>query len=163
MKTLAALIVAVPLLAGCGFTPLYAEKGLGPALSSVEVVPTKGRLGYLMQEQLDDALARQRGEPARYRLTMTSNEIRTPRGLRVDNTATEYELNLTITYNLIETATGKVLRSGVAPVTVTYESSDAPYAGLAAQNDAQERAAIQAATLIRLDLSRYFVSETASR
>ena len=160
LKRLAPLLI-LPLLAGCGFTPLYAERGVGPALSSVEVIPPKGRVGYLMQEQLDDALARQRGEPARYRLTMTSNELRTPRGLRVDNTATEYELNLTVTYSLVENATGKTLRSGIAPVTVTYESSDAPYAGLSAQTDAQERAVIQAATLVRLDLSRYFAGEAA--
>ncbi len=154
-----ALLLILPVLTSCGFTPLYAERGVGPALSSVEVIPPKGRVGYLMQEQLDDALARQRGEPARYRLTMTSNEVRTPRGLRVDNTATEYELNLTVTYSLIENLSGKTLKTGIAPVTVTYESSDAPYAGLSAQTDAQERAVIQAATLVRLDLSRYFAGE----
>jgi LPS-assembly lipoprotein len=160
IKRLAPFLI-LPLLAGCGFTPLYAERGVGPALSSVEVMTSKGRVGFLMQEQLDDALARERGQPARYRLNISSNELRTPRGLRVDNTATEFELNLTVTYSLIENATGKTLRTGVAPVTVTYESSDAPYAGLSAQTDAQERAAVQAATLVRLDLSRYFAGEAA--
>jgi LPS-assembly lipoprotein len=154
-------LLAAPLLSGCGFTPLYAERGVGPALSSVDVVSPKGRVGYLMQEQLDDALARSRGEKARYRLTMNTNEVRTPRGLRLDNTATEYELNLTVAYTLVETATGRTLRSGVAPVTVIYQSSDAPYAGISAQNDAQERAVTQAATLVRLDLSRYFAGEAA--
>jgi LPS-assembly lipoprotein len=165
MKPLAlalALLTAAP-LAACGFTPLYAEPGVAPALSSVQVIPPKGRMGFLMQEQLDDALARRRGETPRYRLTMTADEIRTPRGLRVNNTATEYELSLTVIYTLVETATGKTVRTGVAPVIVTYESSDAPYAGLSAQTDAQERAATQAATLVRLDLSRYFASvETAT-
>ena len=93
---------------------------------------------------------------------MTANEIRTPRGLRVNNTATEYELSLTIIYTLVENATGKTVRTGVAPVIVTYESSDAPYAGLSAQTNAQERAATQAATLVRLDLSRYFASVPAT-
>ena len=157
IKRLAPLLI-LPLLAGCGFTPLYAENGVGPALSSVDVISPKGRVGYLMQEQLDDALARSRGEKARYRLTMNTNEVRTPRGLRLDNTATEYELNLTVIYTLVENASGRVLLTGAVQSLVTYESADAPYAGLMAQGDGQERAAAQAMSQIRLDLSRFFAN-----
>ncbi len=42
-----------------------------------------------------------------------------------------------------------------------YVSADAPYAGIAAQQDAQQRAANQAAVRIRLDLSRYFTRQAA--
>lgn len=163
MRRAGRLILLLPLLAGCGFKPLYGLEGVGPALSSVDVVAPKGRLGYIMQEQLDDQLAKSRGLPTRYRLTMETSETRTPRGLRVNNTATEYELNLTVTYALVDNATGQTVRTGVAPVTVTYESSDAPYAGIIAQNDAQERAATQAANLVRLDLSRYFAGQATAR
>jgi LPS-assembly lipoprotein len=152
-------VLAAPLLSGCGFTPLYAERsGVAPALSSVNVVEPKGRMGFQLREQLDDGLARNRDEAPKYRLALTAAENRTPRGVRVDNVASEYELDLTVGYTLVDNANGRVLLQGSLPSQVTYESADAPYAGLAAQSDAQERAAAQAATQIRLELSRYFAT-----
>ena len=144
-------------LGGCGFTPLYAESGgVAPQLRSVEVVAPEGRAGFLVREQMEDELARNRSGQARYRLTYTTNELRFPRGLRVNQIATEYELDLTVNYQLIEIASGKTVYTGSAPVHITYASADAPYAGISAQQEGQERAANQAAILIRLDLSRYF-------
>ena len=156
---LVAVLTAAPLLSGCGFTPLYATPtGVAPALSSVNVVEPKGRMGFLLREQLDDGLDRNRDETPKYRLALTANETRTPRGVRVDNVASEYELSLSIGYTLVDNASGRVLLQGSLPSQVTYESADAPYAGLAAQSDAQERAAAQAAAQIRLELSRYFAT-----
>ena len=144
-------------LGGCaGFTPLYATPGVTPALQSVEVTSPQNRLGFLLREQLNDQLARKLDLPARYRLNLTADEQRSARGLRVNNVASDFELDLRVSYQLIDSADSRVLLSGAAPVTVFYVSADAPYAGIAAQQDAQERAANQAAILIRLDLSRYF-------
>jgi len=39
---------------------------------------------------------------------------------------------------------------------VIYDSADAPYGGITAQQDGQKRAAQEAAQQIRLDLARYF-------
>jgi LPS-assembly lipoprotein len=145
------------LLGGCaGFTPLYAASGVAPALESVDVTVPQNRMGFLLREQLNDQLARHLDQPARYRLTLTADEQRSARGLRVNNVASDFELDLHVNYQLIENGTGKTLTSGSAPVTVFYVSADAPYAGIAAQQDAQERAANQVAILIRLELSRYF-------
>jgi LPS-assembly lipoprotein len=58
------------------------------------VVASEGRAGYLLREQLDDALARDAtaaGPPAVYSL----NEQRYARGVRLDNVANRYELRLT--------------------------------------------------------------------
>jgi hypothetical protein len=52
-----------------------------------------------------------------------------------------------------------VLKTGTQPVEVTYAATDLPYAGIAAQADAQERAANQAADRIRTDLGVYFATE----
>jgi LPS-assembly lipoprotein len=157
-RTLAGVLAAGMLgLGGCGgFTPLYATPGVTPALQSVEVASPQNRMGFLLREQINDQLARRLDMPARYRLTLTAEEQRSARGLRVNNVASDFELDLRVNYQLIDTTNGQTLTSGAAPVTVFYVSADAPYAGIAAQQDAQERAANQAAIQIRLDLSRYF-------
>jgi LPS-assembly lipoprotein len=145
-------------LSGCGgFTPLYATPGVTGNLQAVDITTPQNRLGFLLREQLNDQLSRKLDQPTRYRLDLTAEEIRTARGLRVSNVASDFELTLRVGYKLVETGgSARTLVSGVAPVTVFYVSADAPYAGIAAQQDAQERAANQAAIQIRLDLSRYF-------
>lgn len=157
-------------LSACGFTPLYGTAGLSPALSSIEVVRSDQSAGpadradyvvhervyYLLREQLDEELARDLGAPARYHLAYTIVEQRYPRGIRVNNVATRYEIDLTVRYSLTDAATGKVLQQGSEPVQVSYASADPPFAGVMAEQDAEERAANQAAVQIRLALSRYF-------
>ena len=155
-----ALALAAPLgLGACGFQPLYAVTGVTAGLESVDVHVPQNRAGFLLHEQLDDELSRDRDAPARYRLNLRLDEKRYPRGLRVNNVASDFELDMRVDYDLIDASNSKKLISGSAPVTVFYVSADAPYAGIAAQQDAQERAASQAAIQIRLDLSRYFARQ----
>ena len=155
MRPLLAAALAL-LLAGCGFTPLYAERGLVAGLSAIEVESEETRTGHLLREELDDALARDRGRPAAYRLGLRINEDRYPRGLRIDDVATRYEVALTVSYILRDAASRRQLTTGNAQVAVTYDSADPPYAGVIANQDGQERAATQAAERIRLDLARWF-------
>lgn len=151
----ASFIAGLSLLtAACGFTPLYAERGLSPTLSVIEVAVPDTRSGYLLREELDDELARDRSRPARYTLTLDVDEDRFARGLRVDDVATRYEVRLIVNYVLSEGAT--VVTRGQAVSSVTYDSADQPYAGVAANLDGQERAAAQAAQRIRLELARFF-------
>jgi LPS-assembly lipoprotein len=151
-----AILAAAPLAACAGFQPLYAMPEVAPALSSVDVVTPQGRMGYLMRQQINDELARDFATPARYRLELSLAENRIPRGIRTNNIAAEYELDLRINYRLVDNANAQELMRGDTPVTVFYDVTDAPYGGIAAQQDAQERAASQAAVQIRLDLSRRF-------
>ena len=144
-------------LAGCGFTPLYATPALTPALSSVDVVlPGTSRTGYLLKEQLARELNRDSDEPAHYRLTLTLNETRAAQGVRVNNVANRYEIDLTTSFVLADATTGKVLRTGAVSSEVSYDSADPPYSGVVANQDGEERAAKEAAIRIRLELARYF-------
>ena len=144
---------------GLGFQPLYATPGLTPSLESIAVSTPQNRAGFMLREKIDDAFARKLDQPARYRLNLTLVEKRNPRGLRVNNVASDVEEDLNVSYDLIENATGKKLTSGFVPVSVFYVSADAPYAGIAAQQDAQARAADEVAVRIRLNLSRFFASQ----
>ncbi len=117
-----------------------------------------GRTAYLLRERLDDSLGRDRRIQPAYRLTYTLLERRDPRGLGADNAASRYELNLTVDYTLVRIADGLTVRAGQEKVLIVYEAVSEPYAGVAAQQDSQERAAAEAARRIRLDLAEYFAS-----
>jgi LPS-assembly lipoprotein len=143
-------------LSGCGFTPLYATPGMTPSLADIDVVIPHDRVGFLLREQLDDELGHKGGDPVRYQLVCTTRMLRLPRGVRVNNVANRYEINLTVDYVLTAPGVLKPLLKGTAPVMATYDSADPPYAGVAAEQDGENRAANQAAIAIRLDLARYF-------
>jgi len=146
-------------LGGCGgFTPLYATPGVGPKLAAIQVLRPDGRTGFLMGQYLDDDFVRNRDQPPVYRLALKSREVRIPRGLRINNVASRYEVDLTTTYTLVEIATNKTVTSGQVAANVTYDSADQPYAGIAAEEDGEERAAEQVALRIRIQIAAFFAS-----
>lgn len=156
---LIALLLAAAPLAGCaGFQPLYGEAGVTRGLAAVEVVAPEGRTGYLIRQQLDDAFARSPGVAPTYRMNLVLGEARYPRGVRIDAVATRYEYVLTAAYTLTSIATGQPARQGNVRVELTYDSADQPYASIAAQQDAQERAAAEAARKIQLELAAWLAS-----
>ena len=156
IERLGAVLAAGLLVSACGFVPLYGQAGVRGGLSAIQVKVPQGRTAYLVRESLDDALGRDARQQAAYQLDVTVDERRFARGLRVDNVANRYELQVKVGYRLMSAQTGSVLLSGTVPVAVTYDSADAPYGGITAQQDGQKRAAQEAAQQIRLDLARYF-------
>jgi LPS-assembly lipoprotein len=160
-RLLAVVSVAAGLaLAGCGFTPLYAPGGVNAGLSHIEVDAPDGRTAYLLHERLDDALLPEQGARPLYRLGFTVTERRDPRGLGPDDAASRYELTIVVAYTLTEIATGAELHKGEETVLISYDAVDAPYAGIAAQQNSQERAAAEAARRIRLNLAEYFAGRS---
>jgi LPS-assembly lipoprotein len=156
--TLSVLALALGLSGCAGFTPLYAAQGVSPKLSAIEVTQPDGRLGFYMREYLDDSLARDRNQPAVYRLSVANRELRVPRGITISNVASRYEVDLATTYTLTEIATGQVVTRGQIQVNVTYDVQNQPYASLAAQQDGERRVAEQAAERLRIELASYFAS-----
>lgn len=151
-----ALLLAMALpLAGCGFTPLYATPGLSSGLSAIEVHAPDGRVAFLMRQDLDDALGRDKDTPPKYRLELTVDQRRDPRGLRLDNVAERYAISVTVAYSLVDVATGKTVHTGEVTSDVSYDSVDAPYAGIAARQDTQERVASDAARRIQVELAAW--------
>ena len=159
----AALAAALALvgagLSGCGFTPLYATPGVTSGLASVDVVAPDGRTGYLIREHLDDAFAKNRAAPAAYRMHLELYETRYPRGIRVDNVATRYEYVLTASYALKSLPSGALAKQGQVRVELTYDSADQPYASISAQQDAQDRAAEEAARRIEQELAVWLAND----
>ena len=54
------------------------------------------------------------------------------------------------------------MRNGSTNATVTYDSADQPYASIAAQQDAQERAATEVARKIQLDFAAWLAGKAAA-
>jgi LPS-assembly lipoprotein len=158
----AALCAALCLpLAGCGFSPLYADNQTGGSLRDIRVeVDEHSRSNFLLQERLNDAFGRANG-PGSWVLTFTSVKRRYPQGVRVNNVATRYGLSLTVSFALKDAASGKTALADTVTGQVSYASSDQPYAGVAAEQDGEARAAAAAADLIRLRLSQYFAARPA--
>ena len=165
MKRALALVVlalAATGLSGCGFTPLYAQQGVASNLAAIDVVAPDGRTGFLMRQHLDDAFARNRGGPAAYEMRLAVGEARYPRGVRIDNVATRYEYVLTADYVLSTLPARALAKRGQVRVTLTYDSADQPYASIAAQQDAQDRAAEEAARRIQLELAVWLANGAKS-
>jgi len=155
---LAALTLVAASLGGCGFTPLYAIPGVSPDLAAIDVVAPQGRVGFLLREDLDDALGHDKAATPAWRLDMIVTQTRDPRGLSITDVAERYVLGVGVKYTLTETATGKVAHSGQVASHVSYDAADAPYAGIAARQDSQERAASDAARQIQLDLAAWMAA-----
>ncbi len=158
----AVLALGLAALGGCGFTPLYAQPGVGAGLTHIQVVAPEGRVGYLLREDLDDQLGRSVGDAPAYRLDLVLDQTRQAEGLRADATAQRYELDLKVTYTLTELATGKVAHTGEVTSVVSYDSADQPYAGIAARQDTQDRLAADAAQKIQVELAAFVSHQPAS-
>lgn len=145
-------------LGGCGFTPLYAAQGVVPKLAAIDVIQPQGRAGFLIRQHLDDAFAKNRSIPAVYSMRLSLGQARYPRGVRTDNVATRYEYVLTADYTLANLPAGDVAKKGRVRVEVTYDSADAPYASIAAEQDAEDRATQEAARRIQLELAAWMAT-----
>ena len=132
-------------LSACGFTPLYGESALGGAtvgaeLSRIAVQTPDSRLGFSLKTALEDQLGWDRSASPDYTLTTKLEQERLPLGRRVDDTASRFQLTLTVDW--------------VVTATVTYAAVDQAYGSIAAQTDAEARLTAEAARLIRLDIAR---------
>lgn len=159
MRTRWASLGLLPLLAGCGFTPLYAETGVAPALKAVAIeTADHSRTAYFLRQQLDDELGRDRGAAPLYRLSVQVGENRFPLGVRVNNVASRYEIALTVFWRLLDAGSGAELTKGVTPVRISYASADPPYAGVSAFQDGTERASREAAARVRQEVARWLAA-----
>ncbi|HWF01629.1 MAG TPA: LPS assembly lipoprotein LptE [Caulobacteraceae bacterium] len=158
-----ALIGAALLLTGCGFTPMYANPHTVAGLAGIEVVEPHGRFGHLLHEDLDDALGRDKSAQPAYRLELVVDQTRGARGLTREDVSRYYDVGVTVRYVLRATADGKTLDSGEISTQVSYDDSGQAYADIMAAQDAQARAASDAARRIQLKLASYMARQAASR
>jgi LPS-assembly lipoprotein len=166
-------VVMCALLSACGFHPLYggANGGMGGTLSTIYVEPMQDRLGYELRNTMIDLLNGP-GSPAGATYHLTLSLTQTSQGVALqDNAAiTRYNNTLKVTYTLTDLK-GTVITKGVETGLSDYNvlpsfaasstnpipgSPNANYGTLAAQQDADKRAADDIAQRIQLDLNVFF-------
>lgn len=165
MRLIAPLLAVAALSLGAcaGFQPLYGQEQVVSNLAAIRVDAPEGRTGYLLRQHLDDAFAKNHAANPAYSMELAVGEARYPRGVRVDNVATRYEYVLTTAYTLKSLPSGTVAKTGQVRVELTYDSADQPYASISAQQDAQDRAAEEAARRIELELAVWLANGKAAK
>lgn len=156
------MLIAATLLTACGFRPLYGgvNSGMAATLASIYVEPVPDKLGYELRNKMIDLLDGP-GTPsgARYRLKLSLTTSTQGIALQNDATITRYNDTLKVEFVLTDMA-GKVItqgtETGLSAYNVLPSSSNANYGTLAAQQDADRRAAEEIAERIRLDLNVFF-------
>lgn len=154
------LTAAAPLLAACGFKPMYGGQRGGAVVSSlaqVEVARIDDRIGQILRNALERRLERGGGggqAAKQYLLTCTVTESIEELGLSKDSFASRADLTLTVEFTL--SAQGKALLSGTTQGIVAYNILDQQYGTVASEKNSRQRAAEQAAEDITRRLSSYF-------
>lgn len=141
MRTLA-LCAAALALTGCGLRPLYGEGSSGQVattLTSVNVTPIPGQLGWLMFNKLKDRLGTENATGARYRLDVELDDDIVGLGIRGDRAVTRERRTLRARYKLVEAATGQVVLDATAGSDAGIDVVSSPYATVAAEQTAAER------------------------
>ena len=141
MKKVAILATAV-LLSGCGLQPLYGGGSTGRVatrLTSVNVTPIPGQLGWLMFNKLKDRLGTENSTGSRYRLDVELDDDIVGLGIRGDRAVTRERRTLRARYKLVEAATGQVVLDATAGSDAGIDVVSSPYATVAAEQTAAER------------------------
>ena len=131
------------LLAGCGWTPLYADRQteVGDArLRAIRVEPISERIGQRLEIALRDAL-NPTGipTPQRYSLRTTLAIQRADLGIQAQGLATRGRLDVYATFALVELKTGKTLFENTIHSANAFDILANGYATTVAQGDADRR------------------------
>lgn len=156
----AGLPVILALVAGCNLRPLHARHD-GPnvtrELAAVDVQAPRSRLGQIVENELMDELqAAGQAAPPRYVLDIVLERATNALAIQLDDTVTRYDLTLFARFELRRKADNALLFVSAARRVASYNVVRAPYATLAAEQDAERRAAVELAHEIRSRLALHF-------
>lgn len=154
-------------LGGCGFHPLYAENGPnngkggggpgGGVFSTVYVDAIPERVGYEMRNSLLDLFNSDVAvDHASYRLNIILREVREPLAFKGDASITRYNYRLAAHYVLFALPKEDSVKTGNVRGIAAYNVAQSPYATVAGEKDAEDRAAQEIAERIRIELAVFF-------
>ncbi|MCR8826845.1 LPS assembly lipoprotein LptE [Pseudosulfitobacter koreensis] len=131
-------LLALPLLAACGFAPVYGPQGAGTALQGrVLVEAPDTRDDQLLLQQIERRL----GRAATPTFDLGIDLIVTQEGLAIDadGDIDRYNLLGTATYVLTSSENGAVIGTGTVTNFTGYSATGTTVATLAAERDARKR------------------------
>lgn len=157
---LAAALLALGMLASCGFEPLYARHESGSTvadMAATKIDRIEDRVGQQLRNFLLDRL-NPRGRPAKnlYTLSVKLTEIRQDLAIRKDETATRANLIMSATYDLVEIESGDRLLHAISTVTTSFNIVKSDFGTISAENDARRRGVREISDEVRHRLAVYF-------
>ena len=146
-------MLAVALLGGCGFKPLYGSHAGAVSqarLAQVRLAPLRDRVGQLVHIRLSKTM-HPTGKPKRpvWELGMDLKMTTVDLGIRKDETATRANLTLDSRFKLTRLDTNRVVFSGRAVISNSYNILESRFGTVASRNDAMARAARELADNIK--------------
>lgn len=158
MKIIASTLIALILLSGCGFRPLYQNtntvNGGGTTLDIVEINDIPNAIGQAFKNALIDRFYHN-GYPqsALYILKVSLEESGRDIIIQKNDTTTRSQLVLRATYELINKQTRQLVEKGSVRSVSSYNILPSQYTTLVTQNDAREKNTREAADKITLRIA----------
>lgn len=147
------LLLSPLALGACGFHPLYSEETAAvdePALASVRVLPIPERLGQQLELSLREALnPHGYNTKTLYNLTTVLTQTHVDLGIQRDASSTRGRVDVYATITLSDAKSAKVIYTGRAQSTSSYNILTDGYAAQVAQDDAGTRTVRDLTTEIR--------------
>ncbi len=155
---LAALLMLVPALAGCGLQPIYAGGSNGVVargLAQIDIAPIPGDEGWLMRNALSDRLGRGAGGGgSQYRLDVVLDDQLEGLGLLTDDTIGRERRTLRARYQLVDLTTDTIIIDATAGSDAGIDVVGSEYATIAAEQTALENLTQEVADQIIVRLTR---------
>lgn len=154
------LMSAALALSACGFEPLYGERDAAQVpqkFDTIAVAPIEDRVGQEVRNRLLDLLTPKGvAERPTYRLVVDLESAKTPLLIQLDNTATRFNLRLNATFSLVDIASGKTVYGDHARSIASFNLTESEFATVAAERNAEDRAAREVSDQIALLLAVFF-------
>ena len=151
-------------LAGCGFTPMHGSAGATAPLANMTVQLEKGsdvvdnQAGFFVEQRLRDRIGTA-SQAAPHILKIKPGYRRTLLGITGADVASRYDITVSAGWTLLDSKTGKTLKTGRALSTVTFAAPDGPYGVITADTVGIERSAKETADKVIVQIARYFAEE----
>ncbi len=159
---LGAGLAAAPVLAGCGFKPLYGARQANDTraeLAQIQVPPPASRLHQMVYVPLVDRLnPTARDAETLYRLDMALSESESGVLITRGDTVTRINLTLSVGFNLVDLKSGDSLFTGTAKSVASYNVLTSDFANLTAYDNARQRAAEDLAEQLSIRLGVFFAT-----
>lgn len=162
LRLLSLIAVATIVLAGCGYRPLYGDRGtVGGAdvrkyLAEVKISGIADRRGQILRNYLLDRM-NPAGEPAqaRYVLSVTTTESSRITDSRADGTATRSDLVVVARFNLRDANSDAVVYVDRTEGVSTFNLLTNRFASVSSEDEARRRAMELIADQISLQVSLF--------
>ncbi len=144
-------------LAGCTVQPLYGTAPTGltvtAALDQITIAPVDTRVAQEIRNKLLFELGGGRNSAPLYRMNLRVSSSESALGVTPVESAPTYSITVAATYEITSLTTGEIVLRGTSRGIASFDRTSQIYANTRAKIDAENRAATDAATDIRIRLA----------